>query len=212
MLNMNKSLDDFIKRNKQLKLRQVPNSGEPGPARRLQNRSANRAVPYSLRQVPVPDAASPAQTVRVPSKETGTKLIISNLNYGVSDKDIMEIFSDVGKVQRYSINYDRSGRSKGTAEVVYSLRRDAEEAMMRYQGVRLDGKRMKVETVGTKMAIPVASIPIKNMYQNQNYAPISCHGGRASGIGNTTTAVVVTVVDGLVEEEEVVMKSQKSCH
>ncbi|XAR68966.1 hypothetical protein NMG60_11000392 [Bertholletia excelsa] len=181
MSNLDMSLDDIIKMNKKsggagggdkpgVRAR---NSG-PGPARRLPNRSSNRATPYAVGKVQAPDttwqhdmfadhaAAYPAQVGRASAIETGTKLFISNLDYGVSDEDIKELFSEVGDLKRYAIHYDRSGRSKGTAEVVFSRRRDAEAAVKRYNNVQLDGKPMKIEIVGTNIATPAAPPPPVN--------------------------------------------------
>jgi len=83
--------------------------------------------------------------------ETGTKLYISNLDYGVSNDDIKELFAEVGDLKRCSINYDRSGRSKGTAEVVFTRKPDAVAAVKRYNNVQLDGKPMKIEMIGTNL-------------------------------------------------------------
>ncbi|KAF0930812.1 hypothetical protein E2562_035287, partial [Oryza meyeriana var. granulata] len=65
-----------------------------------------------------------------------------------------ELFSKVGDIKRYSINYDRSGRSKGTAEVVFSRRSDALAAVKRYNNVQLDGKLMKIELIGPNIELP----------------------------------------------------------
>ncbi|EMS65380.1 THO complex subunit 4-A [Triticum urartu] len=87
-----------------------------------------------------------------------TKLYISNLDYNVSNEDIKELFSEMGEIQRYSINYDKSGRSKGTAEVVFSARSSAVAALKKYNNVHLDGKPMKIEVIGTNIEAP-APIP-----------------------------------------------------
>ncbi|KAL5581052.1 hypothetical protein UlMin_013494 [Ulmus minor] len=169
------SLDDIIKNNKK------PGSGNPrgrgrgagpGPARRFTNRAVNRVTPYSAPKAPEttwqhdmfmdPGNAFPAQAGRASAIETGTKLYISNLDYGVSNEDIKELFSEVGDLKRYSIHYDRSGRSKGTAEVVYSRRGDAVAAVKRYNNVQLDGKPMKIEIVGTNVSAPVVPAPAVN--------------------------------------------------
>eukprot|EP00898_Chlorokybus_atmophyticus_P004005 jgi/Chlat1/4605/Chrsp290S04338 len=87
----------------------------------------------------------------VGSIQTGTKLYISNLDHGVSQDDIKDLFSDVGDIKRSSLHFDKSGRSKGTAEVVFARKADGLAAMKRYNNVLLDGKPMKIEIVGTNL-------------------------------------------------------------
>ncbi|URE01455.1 RNA recognition motif containing protein [Musa troglodytarum] len=87
--------------------------------------------------------------------ETGTKLYISNLDYGVSNEDIRELFSEVGDLKRFAVHYDRNGRPSGSAEVVYTRRSDAMAALKRYNNVQLDGKPMKIEVIGTNLGLPV---------------------------------------------------------
>lgn len=175
---MDMSLDDMIKMNKKKKPDgggplnpnssrggSRPRNSGPGPSRRFPNRTANRTSPFSHGTDQGPEtkwqhdmfadhaAAYPALANRVSAIETGTKLLISNLDYGVSDEDIKELFSEVGDLKRYSVDYDKSGRSKGTAEVVFSRRKDAEAAVKRYNNIQLDGKPMKIETVGAISAV-----------------------------------------------------------
>ncbi|KAG4974042.1 hypothetical protein AAZX31_11G137800 [Glycine max] len=167
---MDMSLDDIIKNNKKSgsgsSRGRIRPSGS-GPSRRFPNRAANRAAPYATAKAPeatwqhdlyadqqVAAAGYPAQGGRAASIETGTKLYISNLDYGVSSDDIKELFAEVGDLKRHAVHYDRSGRSKGTAEVVFSRRADAVAAVKRYNNVQLDGKPMKIEIVGTNISTP----------------------------------------------------------
>lgn len=179
------SLDDLIKNNKKSgggggdgggrgRGRGRSSGPGPAPARRFNNRGANRAAPYGGPKAPdaawrhdLFGAADPSMGNGGPGGrpsaiETGTKLYISNLDYGVSNEDIKELFAEVGDLKKYSIHYDRSGRSKGTAEIVFSRRQDALAAVKRYNNVQLDGKPMKIEIVGLNLVAPVGGLPMAN--------------------------------------------------
>nr|VDD20584.1 unnamed protein product [Brassica oleracea] len=146
------SLDDMIAKN-----RKSRGSGSgPGPTRRNNpNRKSKRSAPYLSAKAPESTwehEAFPSRSTRSSAGiETGTKLYISNLDYGVMNDDIKELFSEVGELKRYTVHFDRSGKSKGTAEVVYSRRGDAIAAVKKYNDVQLDGKPMKIEIVGTNL-------------------------------------------------------------
>ncbi|XP_051241546.1 aly/REF export factor 2 [Dicentrarchus labrax] len=169
---MNMSLDDIIKLNKKggsggRSSRPGGSSGRAGgssrPARSRQNNfnreRNNRSTPYT-RPRELPDkwqhdmfeehagghrGGQRAGAER--SVESSGKLLVSNLDFGVSDSDVKELFAEFGDLKKASVHYDRSGRSKGTADVHFENKADALKAMKHYNGVPLDGRPMKVQQV-----------------------------------------------------------------
>ncbi|KAM3234753.1 THO complex subunit 4D [Capsicum annuum] len=89
--------------------------------------------------------------------ESGTKVYVSNLEVGVTNSDIRELFSEIGELIRYAIHYDKNGRPSGSAEVVFARRSDAYQALKRYNNVQLDGKPMKIEIIAPKPDIPLSA-------------------------------------------------------
>lgn len=127
-----------------------------GPTTR-RGRGGDRSTPYSRpRNIPdkwehdMYDGAGGGAGRRGGKPEgltTGSHLQISNLDFGVTESDVRELFTEFGKLKKAMINYDSSGRSHGTADVVFERRDDAIKAFKTYNGVPLDGRAMKIEQV-----------------------------------------------------------------
>uniref|UniRef100_A0ACD5U922 Uncharacterized protein n=1 Tax=Avena sativa TaxID=4498 RepID=A0ACD5U922_AVESA len=180
------SLDDLIKQSKS----RPKASSSPSPA--FSTGPTRRAAPFA-RTMPYPPsipksaaadspygvysehvtamATSPPPQAAPRALETGTKLHVSNLNASVTVEDVQELFSEIGELKRYSVNYDKDGKSQGSAQVVFARKVDALDAIERYNGVQLDGKPMKIELIGNKTE-PCPTIPLMYNHASSNYNAI----------------------------------------
>ncbi|CAI8612027.1 unnamed protein product [Vicia faba] len=140
-----------------------------GPNRNISVRNAIRITPYSIPPSQVAREALRRSSVDVPEMVRHrdavqtrpiTKLYLSNLDDRVSNEDIHLLFSEEGVLERYSIHYDQFGRSKGTAEVVFTRQSDALSALKRYNNTRLDGKPLQIELQIGKNSITPADTPL----------------------------------------------------
>ena len=83
-----------------------------------------------------------------------TEILVSNLDYGVSQSDIADLFSEFGTLKRVQLHHDENGRSSGSAAVVFETRSSAIKAMKTYNKVKLDNRPMNIRMV-------VSEIPFK---------------------------------------------------
>ncbi|KAG1747389.1 hypothetical protein EDB19DRAFT_1630881 [Suillus lakei] len=82
-----------------------------------------------------------------PSANTGStaKLIVSNLHYEITPKDLVSIFGQIGTLVREPlIRYDRSGRSSGVAVVSFETPLQATRAKRQFDGKLAKGQPMEI--------------------------------------------------------------------
>lgn len=168
------SLDDIIKHNKPARGRGGRSRGGRGASRgrgrggtrgagpiRTGRGRGRTTTPYS-RPRDLPDvwqhdmynkaSGTPKRTsAGATGLSTGSKLHISNLDFGVTESDIQELFQEFGTIKSATLNYDQSGRSHGTADIVYVRKDDALKAFNTYNGVPLDGRPMKIEMISSDL-------------------------------------------------------------
>lgn len=106
------------------------------------------------------DGAPKAKHVGGLSTKGNGKIFISNLFNAVTSEDIQELFSKFGKIKSANVNYNKDGKSLGTAEVFFVLREAALAAIKEYHNVKLDGMPMNIELM---VVAPVAAAPIPTL-------------------------------------------------
>jgi len=73
------------------------------------------------------------------------RLRVSNLDFNITHKDLMELFSKFGSITKNIIEFDDLGRSKGIAIIEYEKPESAKKAIEEYNGATLDGKVIEIE-------------------------------------------------------------------
>jgi RNA recognition motif-containing protein len=73
------------------------------------------------------------------------KLFIGNIEWGVTEDELKELFGKYGEVEEGIIIRDRmSGRSKGYGFITFANEEDADKAMEALNGYELNGRKLAV--------------------------------------------------------------------
>lgn len=74
------------------------------------------------------------------------KLFVGGLNFATSNERLRELFSEAGQVDSATVVTDRdTGRSRGFGFVEMGSAEDAEQAIAKFNGQEIDGRRLQVE-------------------------------------------------------------------
>jgi|SRR5262245_2207150 RNA recognition motif-containing protein len=74
------------------------------------------------------------------------KLFVGGLNFATSNERLRELFAEAGQVDSATVVTDRdTGRSRGFGFVEMGSAEDAEQAISKFNGQEIDGRRLQVE-------------------------------------------------------------------
>ncbi|GJN33196.1 hypothetical protein PR202_gb21767 [Eleusine coracana subsp. coracana] len=85
------------------------------------------------------------------SFDSGNKVYVGNLSWGVDNSTLENLFSEQGQVIDARVIYDReSGRSRGFGFVTYGSSDEVNNAISNLDGVDLDGRQIRVTVAESK--------------------------------------------------------------
>ncbi|KAH9010553.1 hypothetical protein EDB84DRAFT_1279663, partial [Lactarius hengduanensis] len=137
------------------------------------------------------------------------KLVVSNLHYEITPKDLTAIFGKIGTLVREPfIRYDRSGRSSGVAIITFETPAEAKLAKKQLDGVLAKGQPISIlfdQTPSRRASAPPSSLlsriqkpPLLNRLDrahndakahSRKVGPVRGRGrGRGSGAGRGRAA------------------------
>lgn len=117
---------------------------------------------------------------------TGCTVMVTHLDPDVRADDIHEIFKRCGEIKSINVHFNAEGKSKGTADIVYRRRVDAEEAIKEFDGRVVDGETIRVRILGdnvTSAPPPVADPFMTSSVTSPSAAPAGSSGGLFAGSG-----------------------------
>jgi cold-inducible RNA-binding protein len=86
-----------------------------------------------------------SQTHHTKERVISTKIFVGNLSFTTTEQELSQVLSEAGRVVRVHIGTDReTGRSRGFAFVEYGTDTEAADAIRRFDGYDLGGRRLRV--------------------------------------------------------------------
>jgi len=114
-----------------------------------------------------------------PQIKTGpAKIQIRNLDFGVTEADVQELFAEFGTLKKAAIHFTAQGTSMGVADLIYARRADAVKAIKQYNNVQLDGRPMKITMQENQQQVAKKPNILKRL--TRGAAPISRGDGRGN--------------------------------
>ncbi|RUS14898.1 hypothetical protein BC937DRAFT_93176, partial [Endogone sp. FLAS-F59071] len=149
---MDMALDDIISEKKSQRRRGASTGNNSRRGNNAQKRNNNNSGPIrhsprsnaGVRSSPYGGggATQPRVAVNQGGGGEGSKILVSNLDYNVTEADLRELFeTGVGPLRKVQLNYDQSGKSKGQATIIFQRARDGAVAFDKFHNVTLDRGR-----------------------------------------------------------------------
>jgi len=109
-----------------------------------------------------------------PAAALNNKLVVSNLHYEITPKDLISIFGQIGTLIREPLlRYDRSGRSSGSAIIAFETVGEAIRAKKQFGGILAKGQPMSIDfdTMPPRAPRRSASVPTSASLLNRIQKP-----------------------------------------
>jgi RNA recognition motif-containing protein len=92
-------------------------------------------------------APNPFTDFATAGSDRSETIFVRNLPWSTSNDDLVELFTTIGKVDQAEIQYEPSGRSKGTGVVRFDTIETAETAINKFQGYQYGGRPLSLSFV-----------------------------------------------------------------
>jgi len=100
----------------------------------------------------------------------------------VSEKDLYDLFGQIGKVRKSFIHLGPTGKSTGIADVIFDNGRDADRALATYNNIELDRRPMRIAYATTPITALAQPARINTRF-NTRSAPRGSSVRRRGGRG-----------------------------
>ncbi|KLU84569.1 RNP domain-containing protein [Magnaporthiopsis poae ATCC 64411] len=105
--------------------------------------AANPVAAVAAAAVP----ANPFTDNATSGTERSETIYVRNLPWSTSNDDLVELFTTIGRVEQAEIQYEPSGRSRGSGVVRFDSAETAETAIAKFQGYQYGGRPLNLSFV-----------------------------------------------------------------
>ncbi|RYN63839.1 hypothetical protein AA0118_g4531 [Alternaria tenuissima] len=156
---MEQSLDDILKASK------TSRRGRSGRKSTGTGRPATTAAPVGgVSKSTKQQGRQPKAAPTAPAASLGgeTQIMVSNLPRDIDNAQLQDYFVSavgVGRPKKVLLQYDAQGRSVGSATIIFNKHDQAAKATAALDGVKIDGRPVRVEMLVSAAAIPATTRP-----------------------------------------------------